>query len=100
MSGMSTGVAPALAPPHPLILDASEVQHEAVPLLFKALPAMRVLCLAVALALALAACPRVLSRDVKVIAQGYSWLENLLPTGAPLPLLLCTTAYEKTNLFV
>jgi hypothetical protein len=33
----------------------------------------------------LAASPQALAHDVKVLAEGYSWLENVLPSGAFLP---------------
>ncbi len=75
---------PALCPTCRLILHANDTNLRGC----QVFPAMRVLCLAVALGLAFAACPQVLSRDIKVLADGYSWLENLLPSGAPLPLIL------------
>ena len=50
-------------------------------------------CLMFALALVLAACPCVLSRDVQVLAEGYSWLENLLPSGTQ-PRATCVTSAQ------
>jgi hypothetical protein len=35
----------------------------------------------------LAVSPLVLSHDVSVLAEGYSWLENLLPSGMIHPLI-------------
>jgi hypothetical protein len=33
--------------------------------------------------LVLATGPQVRAHDVKVLAEGFSWLENVLPSGAP-----------------